>query len=136
MRVMVQQTGHTPAGCAAPISLLGRFYRMSSPNLPREAALIVNAHSRRGKDLFDEAKGKLEDAGISLRAAHAVEDPGKLAEVVRQAVADGAPMVIVGGGDGSLSGTIDELIGQSCVFAVLPLGTANSFARTLEIPLD
>jgi len=44
--------------------------------------------------------------------------------------------VIVGGGDGSLSCTIDFVVGRECVFALLPLGTANSFARTLGIPLD
>jgi YegS/Rv2252/BmrU family lipid kinase len=44
--------------------------------------------------------------------------------------------VIVGGGDGSLSCTVDEVVGRDCVFALLPLGTANSFARTLGIPLD
>ena len=48
----------------------------------------------------------------------------------------GVPMVIVGGGDGSLSSCVDELVGRDCVFAILPLGTANSFARTLGIPLD
>lgn len=48
----------------------------------------------------------------------------------------GAPMVIVGGGDGSLSSAVDELVDRDCVFALLPLGTANSFARTLDIPLD
>ena len=45
-------------------------------------------------------------------------------------------MVIVGGGDGSLSYTVDEVVDRDCVFALLPLGTANSFARTLGIPLD
>ena len=45
-------------------------------------------------------------------------------------------MVIVGGGDGSLSSAVDELVDRDCVFALLPLGTANSFARTLGIPLD
>ena len=45
-------------------------------------------------------------------------------------------MVIVGGGDGSLSCAVDELVDRDCVFALLPLGTANSFARTLGIPLD
>jgi len=44
--------------------------------------------------------------------------------------------VIVGGGDGSLSCTVDEVVDRDCVFALLPLGTANSFARTLGIPLD
>src|SRR3546814_20002025 len=45
-------------------------------------------------------------------------------------------MVIVGGGDGSISGAVDSFIGCDCVFALLPLGTANSFARTLGIPVD
>lgn len=105
-------------------------------NLPREAVLIVNVHSRRGEALFKDAKAMLEEAGLRLMAAHAVKEPERLQETVRGAVADGAPMVIVGGGDGSLSGTVDELVGKDCVFGVLPLGTANSFARTLGIPLD
>lgn len=105
-------------------------------NLPREATLIVNAHSRRGDDLFAQAKEKLEQAGVTLLAAHAVKDPGQMNHIVRQAVANGTPMVIVGGGDGSMSGTVDELVGKDCVFAPLPLGTANSFARTLGLPLD
>lgn len=103
---------------------------------PREAVLVVNAHSRRGQALFEEAKIKLEEAGIRLIAAHPVTNPRKLNSVVQKAVRDGAPMVIVGGGDGTLSSTVDDLVGHNCVFAVLPLGTANSFARTLGLPLD
>ncbi len=109
---------------------------MSLRPLPREAVLIVNAHSRKGEALFAQAKEKLEATGLRLIAAHAVRDPANLDGTVRQAVADGAPMVIVGGGDGSMSGTVDELVGKDCVFGVLPLGTANSFARTLGLPLD
>lgn len=109
---------------------------MAMKSLPREAALIVNVHSRRGEALFADARGKLEQAGVRLIAAHAVKEPDRLQERVARAVVEGAPMVIVGGGDGSLSGTVDELVGKDCVFGVLPLGTANSFARTLGIPLD
>jgi YegS/Rv2252/BmrU family lipid kinase len=98
--------------------------------------LIVNAHSRKGRDLFRQARDKLEAAGVSLRASHAVTDPGKLVPTVAEAVRSGAPMVIVGGGDGSLSSAVDELVEGDCVFALLPLGTANSFARTLGVPLD
>ncbi|MDP9415063.1 MAG: YegS/Rv2252/BmrU family lipid kinase [Pseudomonadota bacterium] len=104
--------------------------------VPRDAVLIVNAHSRRGDALFREARAKLEQAGVNLIAAHAVKDPSKLNDTVRRAIAEGAPMVIVGGGDGSLSGTVDDVVDRECVFALLPLGTANSFARTLGIPLD
>lgn len=98
--------------------------------------LVVNAHSRRGDQLFHQARDKLEKAGVRLSAAHVVHDTEHLIPEVRQAVRDGAPMVIVGGGDGSLSSCIDELVGSDCAFAILPLGTANSFARTLGIPLD
>jgi len=103
---------------------------------PREAVLVVNAHSRRGEKLFHEARNKLITAGVKLIDAHAVRDPEELIPTVRQAIVSGAPIVIVGGGDGSLSSTIDEFVGRASVFALLPLGTANSFARTLGIPLD
>jgi len=45
-------------------------------------------------------------------------------------------MVILGGGDGSLSTSVDLFIGKDTVFAFVPLGTANSFAGTLGIPKD
>jgi YegS/Rv2252/BmrU family lipid kinase len=104
--------------------------------VPREAALVVNAHSRRGEELFRQARSKLEAAGIHLVDAHAVHDREHLIPTVREAVRSGVPMIIVGGGDGSVSSAVDELLGRDCVLAVLPLGTANSFARTLGIPLD
>lgn len=109
---------------------------MSASPVPREAVLVVNAHSRKGRALFRKAAFRLREAGIRLTAAHAVRDPRQLIPTVKQAVKDGAPMVIVGGGDGSLSHAVDELVDRDCVFALLPLGTANSFARTLGIPLD
>ena len=98
--------------------------------------LVVNAHSRKGRALFRRAVFRLREAGIRLISAHAIRQPGDLIPTVKAAVRDGAPMVIVGGGDGSLSSAVDELVDRDCVFALLPLGTANSFARTLGIPLD
>ena len=108
---------------------------MSARAVPKQAILIVNAASRRGADAFDEAREKLVAAGVELLDARAVKQPKKLNGEIRAAI-KGAPMVIVGGGDGTLSETIDDFLGQDTVFALLPLGTANSFARTLGIPLD
>ena len=104
--------------------------------IPREAVLVVNARSRKGRALFRRAAFRLREAGIRLRAAHAVRKTRDLIPTVKQAVRSGAPMVIVGGGDGSLSSAVDELVDRDCVFALLPLGTANSFARSLGLPLD
>ncbi|HLL29695.1 MAG TPA: diacylglycerol kinase family protein [Allosphingosinicella sp.] len=108
---------------------------LSAP-VPKEAVLVVNAHSRKGQALFRDAVDKLAEAGVVLTSAHALRDPRLLVPTVKEAVRSGAPMVIVGGGDGSLSYTVDEVVDRDCVFALLPLGTANSFARTLGIPLD
>ena len=103
--------------------------------LPKQAILVVNAMSRKGADVFEEVRAKLEMAGVELIEAHAVTEPDKMDGVVIDAIAR-APMVILGGGDGSLSSNVDHFVGQDTVFAVLPLGTANSFARTLGLPLD
>ena len=103
--------------------------------LPRQAILIINAASRIGADAFAEACTKLKAAGIELLGAKAVKDPKRIDAAIKQA-ARRAPMVIVGGGDGSLSSAVDHFIGKETVLGVLPLGTANSFARTLGVPLD
>jgi YegS/Rv2252/BmrU family lipid kinase len=103
--------------------------------LPRQAILIVNAGSRTGADAFAQARDKLAAAGIELLVAKAVKKSKTLDSAVKQAVRR-APMVIVGGGDGSLSLAVDHFLGTETVLGVLPLGTANSFARTLGIPLD
>ena len=103
--------------------------------LPRQAILVVNAMSRRGADVFDEARAKLELAGVELIDAIAVEKPEDMDRTVIDAVAR-APMVIIGGGDGSLSSTIDHFVGKNTVFAILPLGTANSFAKSMGMVPD
>ena len=104
--------------------------------LPRSAALIVNAKSRKGRHLFREACRLLREAGVELSRTDAVRDPKRFAGSVKAAVEAGTPMVIVGGGDGSISSSVDHVVGTDTIFAILPLGTANSFARTLGIPLD
>ena len=104
-------------------------------NLPKTAILIVNAKSRQGAEAFAEACRLLGEAGVELIERHAVKNPKKIDALVKASIAK-APMVILGGGDGSLSSSIDHFMGSKTIFAILPLGTANSFARTLGVPLD
>ena len=103
--------------------------------LPKQAILVVNAGSRKGADLFDQARDKLKAAGVELLDAKKCKTAKTMETAVKQALKK-APMVIVGGGDGSLSSFVDYFVGTDVVFAPLPLGTANSFARTVGIPLD
>src|SRR3990170_110900 len=109
---------------------------MDGDTLPKQAVVVVNVQSRRGAETFEEVCDKLGNAGIEVTDRHAVEDPDQIRPIVQDAISKGAKMLIVGGGDGSISSTIDDFLGTETVFALLPLGTANSFARTLGIPLD
>jgi YegS/Rv2252/BmrU family lipid kinase len=99
------------------------------------AALIVNAMSRSGQASFEEACAALKALPYPVDA-HAVRDPGDLDSTVERVLAKKPDLVILGGGDGTISGLVDHLIGRDVILGVLPLGTANSFARTLGLPLD
>ncbi len=102
----------------------------------RRAVLVVNTRSRSGRDLYGEAKTLLGKKGLLLDAAYPVRDPVRLPEIVQGAIAQGHRLIIVGGGDGTISSVVDYFAYRDVVLGILPLGTANSFARALGIPLD
>ena len=60
----------------------------------------------------------------------------KVPAKVRQAVDKGADLVFVWGGDGTVQRCVDALAGTGVAMAILPAGTANSFATNLGIPID
>lgn len=102
------------------------------------AALIVNTGSRRGAAQFEAVQDMLASHGVELGFCRAVEDPKTLPDVVKEAVTSGHRLVVAGGGDGTVScaaGALADLpTSYGGVLGVLPLGTANDFARTLDIP--
>jgi diacylglycerol kinase (ATP) len=102
------------------------------------AALIVNTRSRSGEQTFFEALDRLEELGVSLGATYAIRDPVRLPETVREVLREGSEyrLLILGGGDGSVSSVVDFLAHHDVILGLLPLGTANDFARTLGIPAD
>src|SRR5918993_5575427 len=100
------------------------------------AALIVNTRSRTGERAFFQALDHLEELHVPLGVTYAIRDPARLPETVREVLDDGYRFLILGGGDGSVSSVVDFLADRDAVLGLLPLGTANDFARTLEIPQD
>ncbi len=102
------------------------------------AALIVNTRSRTGEQVFFRALDRLQELKVPLGATYAIRDPGRLPETVREVLEDGSgyETLILGGGDGTVSSVVDFLAHHDVTLGLLPLGTANDFARTLEIPSD
>ena len=77
-----------------------------------------------------------------LRAAGLAVVPMRLepdipaAELLHRARGVGATTVVAAGGDGTVHLVANALAGTGLTLAVLPLGTANDFARGLGLPLD
>lgn len=99
-------------------------------------ALVVNAGARRGRDALLGAETSLRRAGFRSVEVHAVTSGAELASTLRGVVETAPDLLVVGGGDGTVGCAADRVRGTSTVLGVLPLGTANDFARTLEIPTD
>lgn len=90
---------------------------------------------------FVNAKaGSADKAKQALAGAQAfdlrVVEPDALVGEIERAVADGAPRVLVAGGDGTIATAAGTLVGTKTALAVLPGGTLNHFAKDHGIPTD
>jgi diacylglycerol kinase (ATP) len=102
----------------------------------RRAALVVNARSRRGRQLYAEAHARLLAAGFELLGSYAVDRPGELEKSLNAALAHHPDLLVAGGGDGTISTAGRMLAHRDVALGLLPLGTTNNFARTVGIPPD
>ena len=106
-----------------------------SPRLD-DVALVVNGGSRKGQEAGQLARERLAAAGGGDVRLYAAPDGSRLLATLDEALASGPSMLVVGGGDGSVGAAAGRVAGSDTQLGVLPLGTANDFARTLEIPAD
>jgi YegS/Rv2252/BmrU family lipid kinase len=100
----------------------------------RRALLLINRRASRTGDCADSVAELLASHGIDI-LEDAPDGSETLAEVVVRHKQD-VELVIVGGGDGTLNAAIEGLIDARLPVGILPLGTANDLARTLELPQD
>jgi YegS/Rv2252/BmrU family lipid kinase len=100
----------------------------------RTALLFANAGSRQGSTDLAPAIEVLRAGGVRLLDRRPPDVQG-LGEWIVEHRAE-ADLVIIGGGDGTLNAAADGLIRTHLPLGILPLGTANDLARTLEIPAD
>jgi len=98
------------------------------------ALLLVNPRARRGAEALAPVTSRLEAGGLTVT----VEPFDALPEIARDIVRlrETADMVVVCGGDGSVSSAALAAIEGGLPLGIIPMGTANDLARTLGIPID
>jgi YegS/Rv2252/BmrU family lipid kinase len=102
----------------------------------REVLVCVNRSSgaaARSEREADEIRAALASAGIKGRVE--LLDGAAIAEQAKKAAEAGTELIVVGGGDGTISAAAGALAGTGTSLGILPLGTLNHFARDLGIPM-
>ncbi len=104
------------------------------------AVLIVNPHAtsttERRRDLLAHALA----GEVSLRVEHTTAR-GHATELAARAVDDGAELVVVHGGDGTVNEAVNGLLHRGVrpdapLLAVVPGGSTNVFARAMGVDAD
>lgn len=102
----------------------------------REVLVCVNRSSgaaARSEREAEEIRAALANAGIKGRVE--LLDGAAIAEQAKKAAEAGTELIVVGGGDGTISAAAGALAGTKTSLGILPLGTLNHFARDLGIPM-
>jgi diacylglycerol kinase (ATP) len=97
--------------------------------------VAVIAHARKTLDGgLPELRRVLEREGVPDPFWREVAKSRLAPDQVRRAIEEGAELVIAWGGDGMVQRCVDVLAGSPVCLAVVPAGTANLFASSLQIP--
>jgi YegS/Rv2252/BmrU family lipid kinase len=102
--------------------------------IQRSACLIFNPVAGQGdpeQDLLNIQTLLEPEIDLDIRLTTPEVEAGQLA---REAVERGVEMIIVSGGDGTLSAAADAVVGTNIPLGIISRGTANAFASALTLP--
>jgi lipid kinase YegS len=98
--------------------------------------LVLVIHGARAElPALRDLVARVRDAGhrVDVRVTW---EGGDAAGFTQDAVARGADTVVAAGGDGTVNEVVNGLSGSDVPLGILPVGTANDFARQVGIPLE
>jgi len=101
----------------------------------RKAIVIHSPYSGRS-DRLNTALAHLRDARVEIAQIMPVSDLDHLPAQGMRWKQDGIGVAIAAGGDGLIGGVITHIAESGLPLGILPLGTANDVARSLNIPQD
>ena len=102
-----------------------------------KTAVIVNASAGAGRTIewAAELTRKFRATGMDVDVTLAKTGIQTI-ETAQRALAQGATIIVAGGGDGTINAVASVVTGTPTALGVLPLGTLNHFAKDLHIPLE
>lgn len=102
----------------------------------KHLVFIINPKSGvdRGKAIQSAIDSKLDMDNFSYEIVH-TEYAKHGTELAREAAKHGTYAVVAVGGDGSVNDIVAGLIGTETALAIIPKGSGNGMARSMEIPL-
>lgn len=101
----------------------------------QHALLIINPHSRNGQaEALEGAVRLLEDTGIAVSVCESASESHLVSLIEDYDHEDG--IVILAGGDGTISSALETLYNCQRTLAIFPMGTANDLARSIGISED
>lgn len=106
----------------------------SGPSPTRRGIAIFNSRSGSAEEGLESAFEVFRSGQLEI-ATFTPEDPSEIGGIIGKE-APQADFIVLGGGDGTFSSSARALLDAGKPLGVLPLGTANDFARSLGIPQD
>lgn len=91
--------------------------------------------SNRYSKEIDEAVSVFEKAGVEV-SVHTLQQSISATEEIRAAIVEGCDAVFACGGDGTIHGLIQGLVGTNVALGVIPMGTANALAHDIKVPIS
>jgi diacylglycerol kinase (ATP) len=102
---------------------------------PVSGASMLASNEGEGEQYEEHIVKALREQGIEPEVRHTtLEDPGM--NLAKQAAEEGTESIIAAGGDGTIHAVATGLIGTKGKLGIIPIGTMNNIARSLQIPED
>lgn len=103
---------------------------------PQKVKFIINPNAgfRRDKRyLYNLIRRHCK--GLDFKIVH-THGPGDATRMAKKAADEGYAIVVAVGGDGTVNETASGLVGTETALAIIPRGSGNGLARSLNIPLQ
>lgn len=110
--------------------------RNDTPQKGARVRVLLNGGSgTSGPAAEDGIRRALDTCGMDAEIER-IDHGRDIVPAARRAVDEGVGTIVAAGGDGTISAVAGVVQGSDAALGILPLGTFNYFARSLDIPTD